>query len=291
MKLVLLKCLISALGLLPLKWARALGAFIGSVAYRLNIRMTRVARTNIGLCLGDQAGGEILVRACMRETGKTLAETGVTWSWPLQKAAGLLHEARNDALFDEALAAGNGVIIVLLHHGNWEMINAYLYQPGAPFAAIYKPPKDKAIDHWITKTREKSGLALYPTGREGAHALSQRLGEGGVVLFAPDQEPGRKSGVFAPLFGIDALTGTFTHHLLQENPRAVPLCTCVMRTREGFQVDFESMLPGMHASEPREAAAALNQSIEPVIRHQPQQYQWGYKRFKKRPPGQARIYD
>lgn len=290
-KLFLLKCLILSLGALPLRLARALGTVIGELAYRFNIRMTRVARTNIGLCLGEEAGGEALVRACLRETGKTLAETGVTWNWSLERAGTLIKGVENEALFDQALAAGNGVILVLLHHGNWEMINAYLYRRGVPFAAIYKPPKDQAIDEWITRSRNKSGLDLYPTGREGAEALSARLREGGVVLFAPDQEPGRKSGVFAALFGIEALTGTFTHHLLQENPLAIPLCTSVMRIAEGFEVRFESMDAGMYDLDAQRAAAALNRSIEPVIRDRPEQYQWGYKRFKKRPAGQGRIYD
>jgi KDO2-lipid IV(A) lauroyltransferase len=51
------------------------------------------------------------------------------------------------------------------------------------------------------------------------------------------------------------------------------------------------MDPAMYDADPVVSATALNRSIEPVIRHHAEQYQWGYKRFKKRPPGQARIYD
>jgi len=292
-KVLLLKSLIWLLSLMPMNLARSLGSGIGRLVYRLNTRMTQVARLNIDLCLPERSAAEReeLVRQCLRETGRTLAETGITWNWSLQRSSGLLQVVHNEVLFDQALSAGRGVVIVLLHHGNWEMINAYLYTREVPFAAIYKPPKDPAIDRWITHSREKSGLSLYPTGREGAQSLSQRLREGGVVLYAPDQEPGIRSGVFAPFFGVDALTGTFTHHLLQENSQAIPLCTCVMRTAKGFVVRFETMDPAIYDADPVVSAAALNRSIEPVIRDQTEQYQWGYKRFKKRPPGQKKIYE
>jgi KDO2-lipid IV(A) lauroyltransferase len=37
-------------------------------------------------------------------------------------------------------------------------------------------------------------------------------------------------------------------------------------------------------------AAALNRGIESVLTHLPEQYWWSYKRFRRRPPGERRIY-
>lgn len=119
------------------------------------------------------------------------------------------------------------MLILLLHHGNWEIMNHYLYRKNAVFAAMYKPPKDKSLDRWITENREKSGLSLYPAGRAGAEALTATVREGGIVAYVPDQQPGDKSGVFAPLFGIEAFTGTFTHSLLQQNLDAAALWLCL----------------------------------------------------------------
>ncbi len=58
-------------------------------------------------------------------------------------------------------------------------------------------------------------------------------------------------------------------------------------------------LPKQVASEPdalarfkreAQAAAALNQGVELCVRRCPEQYQWSYKRFKTRPPGQPKLY-
>jgi lauroyl/myristoyl acyltransferase len=61
-------------------------------------------------CLGGipAAGRKELVKKCLRETGKTLAETGITWKWSLQRSAGLLEGVHNEHLFDKALGAAHG---------------------------------------------------------------------------------------------------------------------------------------------------------------------------------------
>jgi KDO2-lipid IV(A) lauroyltransferase len=38
------------------------------------------------------------------------------------------------------------------------------------------------------------------------------------------------------------------------------------------------------------SAAALNQGVEAAVRSLPAQYLWVYKRFKTRPPGEAKLY-
>ena len=43
-------------------------------------------------------------------------------------------------------------------------------------------------------------------------------------------------------------------------------------------------------SDPERAAAALNRGVEQCVRQLPHQYQWSYKRFRKRPAGEREIY-
>jgi KDO2-lipid IV(A) lauroyltransferase len=48
--------------------------------------------------------------------------------------------------------------------------------------------------------------------------------------------------------------------------------------------------PDILAAEPETAVAELNKAIEYLVRRAPEQYQWEYKRFKRRPEGMARLY-
>jgi KDO2-lipid IV(A) lauroyltransferase len=34
----------------------------------------------------------------------------------------------------------------------------------------------------------------------------------------------------------------------------------------------------------------MNAAVERLVRQHPEQYQWEYKRFKKRPDGQPKVY-
>ena len=43
-------------------------------------------------------------------------------------------------------------------------------------------------------------------------------------------------------------------------------------------------------SDPIIAATTLNKGVEACVRQLPTQYQWTYKRFKKRPAGEAKLY-
>jgi KDO2-lipid IV(A) lauroyltransferase len=38
------------------------------------------------------------------------------------------------------------------------------------------------------------------------------------------------------------------------------------------------------------AARTMNRAVEQLVRECPPQYQWGYRRFKRRPDGQAPFY-
>jgi KDO2-lipid IV(A) lauroyltransferase len=47
---------------------------------------------------------------------------------------------------------------------------------------------------------------------------------------------------------------------------------------------------GIDSADDVEAATALNRGIEQCVRICPEQYLWSYKRFRRRPPGAAKLY-
>ena len=61
----------------------------------------------------------------------------------------------------------------------------------------------------MLKGRSRSGVRPVPTDPGGIKALYQALGRGEMVVILPDQQPKarvRGAGVFAPFFGVPALT-------------------------------------------------------------------------------------
>lgn len=52
---------------------------------------------------------------------------------------------------------------------------------------------------------------------------------------------------------------------------------------QGYDVYFRPADPDVYSEDAEVAAAGLNRSVEACVRQIPAQYQWEYKRFRKRP--------
>lgn len=107
----------------------------------------------------------------------------------------------------------------------------------------------------------------------------------------PDQNPGN-GGVFAPFFGIEANTMTLVHKLAEKTGAGIVIAYADRLPRgQGFITRIHPVdEQGILNREPVAAATALNQAVEMCVREQPTQYQWTYKRFKKRPEGEEKLY-
>lgn len=276
---------------LPLPVARNLGRAVGRLADLLSLRAARTTRRNLLLCdpTGDRVAQRRLARRALAETGALAAEMGLAWTAPAADAVARVQRCDGLARFEAAQARGRGVLLLVPHLGNWEILNLWLAARG-PLTALYEPARDAALDAWLRDGRQRSGARLVPTDPGGLRALLRALGAGQTVGILPDQVPDRRAGVHAPLFGVPALTMTLVRRLLRATG-AEPLLACALRTPDGFEVRFLEPAAGLEDADPRVAARALNASVESCVALAPEQYQWDYKRFKLPPPGVANPYD
>ena len=118
-------------------------------------------------------------------------------------------------LLHQAMKAGRGVILLGPHIGNWEFTSHYLANR-YPFAAMYRPTRIREIDEALRKSRERIGAELVPATGTGLRRICRILKGGGLVGILPDQEPHKGHGVFAPFFGVPALTMTLVGDLHRE---------------------------------------------------------------------------
>ncbi|HEY9035371.1 MAG TPA: lysophospholipid acyltransferase family protein [Pseudomonadales bacterium] len=287
---LLLVMVLSLLGLLPLAWAQALGAFLGECAYRVGRKRVHAARCNIAVCYPDMpaAEREAMVKASFREAGKWFTEFGVAWLWSSERVNALI-SVRNQHLFDEALAEGRGVVLIVPHLGNWEVMNTWL-AARVPLAALYKPIRSSWFECFVKWRRSRQNAVMAPASSQGVRQVMKRLKEGSVTAVLADHLPSNKAGVFAPFFGRMALTGKLTASLARVN-HSVVLSAVLLRkpNGQGFELVFQSV-EGAASSDDQQAARALNQAVEQCIQLAPEQHQWMYKRFARRLPSTPDAY-
>ncbi len=287
-----LNILFSLLARLPLPLLHAVGATIGWLFFLFPNHHRRIAERNLQLCFPDKTllQRRELLRQHLMETGKALLETPMMWSATTQRLAQLVREVRHPELLENAMKEGSGVILISPHIGSWEYIGFYSAQRH-PMTCMYRPPRNKTVAPYMLAGRQRMGITLAPTDTSGIRTLLQTLKRGELVGILPDQDPREQGGVFAPFFGIPANTISLLPRLASRS-KARLLFGIAERLPwgRGFRIHFLPAPEGSDSEDAAVAATAINKGVEQCVAIAPAQYQWGYKRFRTRPEGEASVY-
>jgi KDO2-lipid IV(A) lauroyltransferase len=289
--ILILYHLLRLAGRLPLRWLHALGAAIGWSIWALHATPRHRARVSLSLAITLNGGEtrQALLLPTLIETGKALLEVAKIWNGDAQRALSLVREVRGAELFEQALAAGRGLIVAAPHLGCWEVLNYWLCSR-TPIAIAYRPPRQPALEPLLLKARGALAAEQVPAeGAAGVRKLFKRLSGGGVLGILPDQQPRQGEGEFAPFFGTPASTMVLLSRLAQRTGAAVLFAFAERLPRGGgYRIHVLPAPEGIADTHIATAVAALNRGVENCIRLAPAQYQWSYKRYSVRPPGDAR---
>lgn len=278
-------------GSLPLPINHALGKAVGWMLWASNSELKRFTDTNINLCYPSNSieKNNLLIRNSMMETGITLFELGAAWKKPPQTFLDRIVEVEGEDLIRNAIKENKPVVLLAPHLGNWE-IAGYFFNSYYSMATMYKPAKLKALDELIYSARTQLGLTVVPANNQGVITLFKRLKKKGITGILPDQEPDTSGGIYAPLFGIEALTPVIASKMIQKTDAIALGFYCLRLPRGRYRVVFKEPDPKIYSKNLLESVTGLNRSIEKFVADAPEQYQWEYRRFSKRPNNEPKLY-
>ena len=277
---------------LPWGAVQRVGAAIGWLMWKLPNSSREVVRINLAKCFPemDPAAREQLVGRTLMDIGKSFTESACAWIWPAQRSLDLVREVEGLEVLQAALASGKGVVGITSHLGNWEVLNHFYCNQCKPII-FYRPPKLKAVDDLLREQRVQLGNRVAASTKEGILSIIKEVRKGGQVGIPADPEPAESAGIFVPFFATKALTSKFVPNMLAGG-KAVGVFLHALRLPDGsgFKVILEAAPEAMYSEDTETSAAAMSQVVERYVRAYPSQYMWSMKRFKKRPPGEARWY-
>ncbi len=292
MQALTIKTVLHLMAWLPLPLTHAIGYLMAWALILVRNKTRDTAIINIQLCFPELSAAEQhqLMKQSMREMLKSFLESGVLWLGSRKRLDHLIKEVKGEEYILEALEKGKGCIFISPHIGCWEIIGQY-FSPRYPMTALYRPPRMKALDNLIRHSRQRNGATLVPTTPQGIKILLKALKNNGTTGILPDQDPRDSGGHFAPFFGIQTNTMTLLSRLTQKTG-ATPLLAYAERLSwgRGFILHFEKAPEAIANRDMDESVTALNAMLEDLVRQLPGQYQWGYKRFRTRPPGEPWLY-
>ena len=185
---------------------------------------------------------------------------------------------------DTALAHGKGVVFLTPHGGCFEVAaTAYAQrygQHGHPVTVLFRPPRQPWLAPLVIASRVRPGLNTAPTNLAGVKQLIKALKKGDCVAVLPDQVPPQGQGLWLPFFGKDAYTLTLAARLALQTGACVLLAWGQrLSWGRGYVVHVHPLAAALSADLPT-ATAQINQAMEQLIMQAPQQYLWGYARYK-----------
>lgn len=267
--------LLRLLARLPLPLLHALGAILGWLVYGSSARYRKYFNRNL-----ERAGmvGPRLRRTAIAEAGKCVLEAPALWLRPLERVAELVIEVRGWEELDRAAKRGKGVIVVTPHIGCWEIVGQYVASR-MPMTAMYRPPKILALGSLMRIGRDRgAAMKSVPADLRGVRAMLKALKRGEAIGVLPDQVPGVGEGEWVEFFGTPAYTMTLVGRISEQAGAPVLLCHAQRLPRgRGYRFVAEPLLA---PRPPESPVRALNRSLESLIRRYPEQYLWGYNRYK-----------
>jgi KDO2-lipid IV(A) lauroyltransferase len=280
------------IGGLPLRVLHALGSVLGWAMYGSSPTYRRHLRENLaraGLDLSGQQAAR-LRRAAIAAAGQMLAELPAIWFRPRQAVLSLV---KNVEGLDAALAArdaGKALLFLTPHMGCFEVAAQYA-TTYTPITVLYRRPTLAWIEPLMRAGRGRERVRLAPADLSGVREIYGAIRRREAVGFLPDQVPGIGEGEWAEFFGRPAYTATLAGRLAG---RADLACFLAYARRLAKGAGYEIALRPLAAPLPGETPARrVNRALEALVRECPEQYLWGYNRYKtphgaKAPPPEER---
>ena len=138
-------------------------------------------------------------------------------------------------------------------------------------ALLFSPPEQLTY----TKALERMHKLVAPAQFEEEWEKGQSLG------LLPDQVPPLGMGLWVPFFGQEAYTMTLSVRLAQQTGATVLMAWGErLSWGRGYRVHFQPLSAPL-PQDGTQAVCAINREMEALIRGCPQQYLWGYARYKQ----------
>jgi len=290
-----LRLLVAMMGVLPRPLARAAGATLGWVVYRLLGRLRRVGQRNLAMAFPEKSDTERkkILRGVYRSLGWQLAEFCRMRRYSLESAGKLIrYEGLENYL--AARAKGKGVFVLTGHLGAWELSSFYHSLAGYPMSMVIRRLDNPLVDEFVNNIRSLHGNRVIHKD-DFARGLLTAMQQGETVGILMDTNMTPPQGVFVPFFGVPACTASGLARVALRSEAAVLPGFLVWESSEKryvlhFGPELELIRSGDAAENIVANTALFTATIESYVRRYPDQWLWVHRRWKTRPAGEGGIY-
>jgi KDO2-lipid IV(A) lauroyltransferase len=284
-----MRAAVGALSHLSLRHAGDVGEWLGELAHSpFGIRREVVER-QVRAAFPGLAEPEVqrIAQESYGNLGRTSIEAALLPGYSQTRLMELFDGVEGWDIFEGALAAGRGAMIVTGHLGNWELGGAYIGARGRGMNAVARGMQNPLFDQYLTANRLRLGVKVVHDS-DAVRKIPRIVRDGGVAGFLFDQGAVGLASTWVPFFGRWAKTprGPAVFALRLNAPLVF---ATAIRQPNGQYVLYMENVPltntGNLEADVDAIVAAYSNTLERWVRRFPEQYFWQHRRWKHQRPG------
>lgn len=185
--------------------------------------------------------------------------------------------------FQAAIAQGKGVLSIVAHFGNWELMTIAVPMFLKPMHIVYRPLDAPVFDNLVEYVRTIHGNVMIPKGGSG-NLIMKLLMANQIIGILSDQNVSVREGMFVDFFGRPACSSVgLAVMALRSGAPVIP--AFMVRQKSGkyrliLKPAVKIIQTETYETDLLENTQNFTKIVEEVIRKYPDQWFWLHQRWK-----------
>jgi KDO2-lipid IV(A) lauroyltransferase len=270
------------------------GGRLGTFARRVLPKRDRLAFANLRATFPDRDDASLraTLDECWRHFGREVLGYLRVQGLSLDDITSRFTFVRTEML-DEAIARGNGTVLITAHYGGWEVAGLALMSLVQNVRFVARRLDNDFLERDLARFRATTGAEVIDR-RKAARPLMQGLADNAVIVILPDQAVQPREGVRVPFLGRDAWTTPAPAKMALRHASTIVFAFCIPDGL-GYRIEFQESLRVDELSESERDPVALTARINDVISQRiaarPELWLWMHDRWKGNATSEGEMND
>lgn len=195
-------------------------------------------------------------------------------------------QAEGLELLNELYQQGTSVIVLAMHHNNWEWCSYLLSGLQHKSLLIYNPLRgNQALENFLLQSRERWGGRCIPVNQSARTALQFHRDQIPTLIWlGADQTPPANSQFWSIFLNREAPFFSGPEKIAQKTNQPVFFQHMSKIKRGHYVTRFIPLLTNPSEMESKDILLAYIRKMEEIIKKEPEYYLWSHRRWKHSRP-------